>query len=54
VWSAILAGIAFFAVGTFKSRFVDQAWWKAGFETLALGGAAAVLAYAIGIALQNV
>jgi len=53
-WSAILAGIAFFAVGTFKSRFVDQAWWKAGFETLALGGAAAVLAYAIGIALQNV
>ncbi len=53
-WSALLAGIAFFAVGTFKSRFVDQAWWNAGLETLALGGIAAVLAYAIGIALQNV
>lgn len=53
-WSAALAGVAFFAVGTFKARFVDQAWWKAGLETLVLGGSAAVLAYAVGIALQNV
>ncbi|MGI8632987.1 MAG: VIT1/CCC1 transporter family protein [Solirubrobacterales bacterium] len=52
--SAVMTVAAFFAVGTLKARFVDQRWWRAGAETLALGGGAAVLAYLVGILLANI
>jgi VIT1/CCC1 family predicted Fe2+/Mn2+ transporter len=53
LWSSLLTGAAFFAVGASKSRFVAQHWMLCGFETLAVGGIAAAIAYGIGVVLEN-
>ena len=54
VWSAALTGLAFLTVGSLKARFVDQPVWRSALETLAIGGVAAVLAFVLGSALQDV
>jgi VIT1/CCC1 family predicted Fe2+/Mn2+ transporter len=53
-WSAGLTAVAFFAVGSIKSRVVGQRWWRGGLETLLVGGAAAVVAYLIGLGLEGI
>lgn len=52
--SGLMTVIAFFTVGTLKSHFVDQPWWRAGTETVALGGVAATLAYLVGTLLESI
>lgn len=52
-WSALMTSAGFFVVGALKSRFVAQRWWFSGIETLAMGGTAAALAYAIGAILKD-
>jgi VIT1/CCC1 family predicted Fe2+/Mn2+ transporter len=52
--SSILTGVAFFTVGAFKSRFVGENWYAAGFKTLLVGSAAAGLAFWVGALLRKI
>jgi VIT1/CCC1 family predicted Fe2+/Mn2+ transporter len=51
--AAVASALVFFAIGSFKSRWSLQSWWRSGFETLVLGSAAAAAAYAVGVLLRN-
>jgi len=51
--SIILTSVAFFKVGSVKGRIVGIKWYISGIETLLIGGAAAVIAYAVGYALRG-
>ncbi|MEQ8767854.1 MAG: VIT1/CCC1 transporter family protein [Planctomycetota bacterium] len=53
VWSAVLTGLCFFTVGVLKGRILGQASWRAGLETLLVGGVASGLAYGLGRLLDG-
>jgi len=52
-WSCALTAIAFIAVGAYKSSFMGTKWYIESFETLAVGGVAASIAYFIGKLLKG-
>jgi VIT1/CCC1 family predicted Fe2+/Mn2+ transporter len=43
-----MTGIVFFGIGAAKSIWSLAPWWRSGLETLAIGGVAAGVAYAVG------
>jgi VIT1/CCC1 family predicted Fe2+/Mn2+ transporter len=44
----------FFAIGSIKSIWSTRRWYRSGVETLLIGLAAAAMAFAVGVLLQNV
>lgn len=46
--SVAMTALTFFVIGSVRSRWLLLSWWRAGLETLALGGIAAALAYGVG------
>jgi vacuolar iron transporter family protein len=51
--TALMTGVAFFAIGLVRGRVVDQRPFMAGLETLFIGGSAALLAYLVGRLLER-
>lgn len=51
--SMVMTGVVFFLIGAAKSKWALAPWWRSGFETLTIGGAAAAMAYAVGYFLRD-
>ena len=52
--SAVLAALAFFAVGAARTFVTSESPWRAGAETLLVGGLAAALAYFLGWVMKTI
>jgi VIT1/CCC1 family predicted Fe2+/Mn2+ transporter len=52
-WSLLLTGLVFFGIGSAQSRWSTYSWWLTGSMTLAIGAAAAGLAYLVGYLLRE-
>jgi vacuolar iron transporter family protein len=54
LWSLVSTLAVFFGIGSAKSRWSLIPWWKSGLETLAIGAAAAAIAYGVGVMLSGI
>jgi VIT1/CCC1 family predicted Fe2+/Mn2+ transporter len=52
--SLVMTAAVFLAIGTAKSVWSLQPWWRSGIETLVIGMAAAGMAYAVGYLLRGI
>ena len=52
LFSAVMTGVVFFVIGSLRSLWTDTTWLRSGLVTFAIGGTAAVMAYAIGYLLR--
>ena len=52
--SVAMTAMAFFVIGSLKSRWSTASWWWSGTETLFIGLAAAGVAYAVGVLLKSI
>ena len=53
-WSVAMTAAAFFLIGSMRSRWLLQPWWRAGLETLGMGAIAAAIAYGAGVVIAQV
>jgi VIT1/CCC1 family predicted Fe2+/Mn2+ transporter len=50
----VATALAFFLIGTIKSKWSLAKWWNSGLETLAIGVAASAMAYGVGYLAQAI
>lgn len=49
-----LAGIAFFTIGSLRSKLTPVSWWKAGLEVFLIGALASAASYGVGALLEGI
>lgn len=54
VWSVLLAGLAFFTLGSLRAKLAPIRWWVAGLEVFLIGSLASGSAYLIGKLLERI
>ena len=52
--ACVVTGLMFLVIGALKSRWSIRPWWYSGLATLAIGGGAAAVAYAVGAWLRRI
>jgi VIT1/CCC1 family predicted Fe2+/Mn2+ transporter len=52
--ASVATGVVFFLIGSVKAKWSAVPWWRSGAETLAIGGVAALLAYAAGALIRGI